>query len=70
MAYEAAGISPELQRVMAALDGTGTAEVITPAGMALPRPVERGVRQGEVMSPTKFILWLNLWLSSAEYLPG
>ena len=69
-AYARAGLSDDLARFMACLDGTGTAAVITPTGLSSPRKVERGVRQGETLSPTKFILWLNLWLETAELLPG
>ena len=68
-AYEAAGFSDELTRFLAAMDGTGTAAVITPSGLALPRAVQRGVRQGETLSPLKFILWLDLWLRTLEHNP-
>ena len=69
-AYARAGLSPELTACMACLDGTGTASVITPSGLSRPRPVERGVRQGETLSPTKFIMWLNLWLETVTHFPG
>ena len=69
-AYEAAGLAHDLIKFLSAMDGTGTASCITPSGLSQPRPVERGVRQGEVLSPTKFILWLNMWLQEVQDMEG
>ena len=69
-AYHRAGFNAELTRCVSLTDGRGTASVITPTGLSSPRPVERGVRQGETLSPLKFILWLNMWLETVSTFPG
>ena len=62
LSYSRAGIAPRAAKFLLALDGTGKAKVITPFGCAPEASVERGVRQGEVLSPTKFLLWIEPWL--------
>ena len=39
---------------------------MSPAGATPSFSVERGVRQGEILSPGKFNLWLDAWLRHAE----
>jgi hypothetical protein len=69
--YRWAGLTEDsVMRMLSALDGKGTASVITPFGLTDPHVVERGVRQGETLSPTKFILWLEPWLRHAKALYG
>jgi len=53
------GIPPELVRLLVDIDINGTAQVITPVGLSEKYRVETGVRQGEVLSPLKFILWID-----------
>ena len=62
MGYKHAGLSAPTIKFMLALDGTGKSKVITPFGCTEPIDIQRGVRQGEVLSPTKFIIWLEAWL--------
>ena len=47
------------------MDGTGKAQVLTPFGPTKSVDLKWGVRQGEVLSPLKFITWLNPWLEYA-----
>ena len=61
-AYQGAGISPRSCQLLGALDGTGTAQVLSVAGLTGAYNVERGVRQGECLSPLKFVLWLDAFL--------
>ena len=68
--YRWAGLTEDSVRMLSALDGKGTARVITPFGLTDPHVVWRGVRQGETLSPTKFILWLEPWLRHAKALYG
>ena len=51
--YKLANLSPATCRFLSASDGTGTASVLTPCGPSPPFKVERerGVRQGETLSP-------------------
>ena len=70
LSYKWAGLSEASAAMLSALDGKGTARVITPFGLTRPHHVERGVRQGEKLSPTKFILWLEPWLRHAYELYG
>ena len=58
-AYRAAGLDEASVKFLSSMDGTGTARVLTPFGPTKSFPVEWGVRQGEVLSPLKFIMWLN-----------
>jgi hypothetical protein len=58
-AYKEAGLDDRSCAFLQCLDGTGTAEVITPYGTTTPLSMEWGVRQGETLSPAKFLLWLN-----------
>jgi hypothetical protein len=44
---------------MGCLDGTGRAQVLSPFGKTEEFLLKWGVRQGKVLSPGKFILWLN-----------
>ena len=68
--YSAAGLSPRSADFLGAMDGKGTAQVLTPFGPTKPLKLEWGVRQGEVLSPLKFITWLNPWLTHiAEAFP-
>ena len=62
LSYRRAGLSEKTIRFLLSLDGTGTASVLTPFGPTDALPLEWGVRQGEVLSPLKFIMWLNPWL--------
>ena len=41
------------------LDIGATAQVITPVGLSPSFALMAGVRQGEVLSPLKFLLWIN-----------
>ena len=68
--YRWAGLSERTVRLLGALDGRGHARVITPFGLTELHAVLRGVREGEVLSPTKFILWLEPWLRHAHVLYG
>ena len=65
LSYRWAGLSPASASMLSALDGAGWARVVTPVGLTPPHRVWRGVRQGETLSPTKFILWLEPWLRHA-----
>jgi len=65
-AYREAGLSDRCCAFLGSLDGKGFARVLTPFGPTASFPVEWGVRQGEVLSPTKFIIWLNTWLCHVE----
>jgi hypothetical protein len=47
------------------MDGTDKVQVLTPFGPTKPVDLKWGVRQGEVLSPLKFITWLNPWLEYA-----
>lgn len=47
------------------MDGNGKAQVLTPFGSTKEVDLKWGVRQGEVLSPLKFIAWLNPWLEYA-----
>ena len=60
--YQRAGINAHDVQFLLALDGTGSAKIITPFGLTKPTKVKRGVRQGECLSSTKFIIWLEPWL--------
>jgi hypothetical protein len=57
--YREAGLDDRSCRFLGCLDGTGTARVITPFGLTDEVKMEWGVRQGETLSPAKFLLWLN-----------
>ena len=70
LSYKWAGLSDASAAMLSALDGKGMARIITPFGLTTPHHVERGVRQGEKLSPTKFILWLEPWLRHAHALYG
>jgi hypothetical protein len=48
-----------LVRILVDLDIQATAQVLTPSGLSDPFVLEAGVRQGEVLSPLKFLLWMN-----------
>ena len=65
-AYREAGLSDRCCAFLGSLDGKGLARVLTPFGPTSAFAVEWGVRQGEVLSPTKFIIWLNTWLCHVE----
>ena len=68
--YSAAGLSERSCKFLGSLDGTGKARVLTPFGPTAELLMEWGVRQGEVLSPLKFITWLNPWLKHiAEKFP-
>ena len=60
--YELAGLDNRTKAFLGALDGTGSAKVLTPWGPSNSINMKWGVRQGEVLSPCKFIIWLNAWL--------
>jgi hypothetical protein len=60
--YQSAGLHAHDVQFLLALDGTGSAKIITPFGLTKPTKVKRGVRQGECLSSTKFIIWLEPWL--------
>ena len=68
-AYQHAGMTPRTVDFLGSLDGTGKAKVLTPFGETDSLDMKWGVRQGEVLSPLKFITWLNPWLKhiSATY---
>ena len=66
-AYMALGLSDDEVRMLSCTDG-GTAQVVTPAGLSPIFNVEKGVRQGEVLSPTKFNIWLNVLLQHLRLL--
>ena len=68
-AYEQAGLSPATCAFLSSMDGKGSAQVITPFGLSPSFSVGRGVRQGETLSPLKFLLWLEPWLHQANSLP-
>jgi hypothetical protein len=53
------GIPLRCVRLMMDLDIGATAQVITPAGLSPSFTLMAGVRQGEVLSPFKFLLWIN-----------
>jgi len=65
-AYVEAGLSERCRKFLGSLDGNGVARVLSPFGPSDSFHVEWGVRQGEVLSPTKFIIWLNTWLCHVE----
>jgi hypothetical protein len=65
LSYRWAGLSPASASMFSALDGAGWARVVTPVGLTSPHRIWRCVRQGETLSPTKFILWLEPWLRHA-----
>ena len=64
-AYKHAGLSNKSVKFLGAMDGTGKAQVLTPFGPTKEVDLKWGVRQGEVLSPLKFITWLNPWLEYA-----
>ncbi len=64
--YKLANLSDATCAFLSASDGTGTASVLTPFGPSPTFPVERGVRQGETLSPLKFLLWMEPWLQSVR----
>ena len=69
--YTRAGIPPQGVDFLLALDGTGTSRIITPFGVTKPVAIKRGVRQGECLSSTKFIIWLEPWLQqTAQSFPN
>ena len=57
-AYETMGLSPAEAKLLSCFDA-GTAQVITPVGLSRKFHLTKGVRQGEVLSPNKFIAWLD-----------
>ena len=61
-AYIEAGLDAGSCAFMGAIDGKGKAQVLSPFGSTGEFTMEWGVRQGEVLSPAKFIMWLNPWL--------
>ena len=63
--YKHAGLSDKSVKFLGAMDGTGKAQVLTPFGPTKLVDLKWGVRQGEVLSPLKFITWLNPWLEYA-----
>jgi hypothetical protein len=64
-AYRQAGLSSKSAAFLGAMGGTGKAQVLSPFGPTKPVNLKWGVRQGEVLSPLKFITWLNPWLEYA-----
>ena len=66
LSYRAAGLNPASRRFLGSLDGTGEAKVLTAFGPSESLPLEWGVRQGEVLSPSRFLLWLNPWLRHVD----
>jgi hypothetical protein len=66
LSYRAAGLSPRSEAFLGSLDGTGEAQVLTPFGPTDTFRMDWGVRQGEVLSPLRFLLWLNPWLRHVE----
>ena len=69
LSYKRAGLSDHDTAFLLALDGTGSSKIITPFGLTDPVNIKRGVRQGECLSSTKFIIWLEPWLQqiAADY---
>ena len=63
LAYRRMGLPEALVRWLSYTDSHGVSKVITRAGLTEEYEVGRGVRQGEVMSPLKFILWVDVWLA-------
>ena len=53
------GLPLRCVRLMMDLDIGATAQVITPVGLSPSFALMAGVRQGEVLSPFKFLLWIN-----------
>lgn len=65
-AYRQAGLDSASCAFLGSMDGTGTAQVLSPWGPTDTFNLKWGVRQGEVLSPLKFITWLNPWLKHIE----
>ena len=63
LAYRRVGLPEHLVKWLAHTDTHGHSRVITQSGLTEEFHVERGVRQGEVMSPLKFLLWMDVWLA-------
>jgi hypothetical protein len=63
-AYREAGLSKKSVTFLGSIDGKGMAQVLTPFGPTEKLLIKWGVRQGEVLSPPKFIAWLNPWLDT------
>ena len=60
----ALGVPEKILRLMATLDRGAEAKVMTGGAVGQTRwiPLERGAPQGEVMSPLRFIAWVNILL--------
>jgi hypothetical protein len=68
--YRRFGLPEAFITLMHCLDAGGRAQVRTQAGLTEEFGVGRGVRQGEVLSPLKFILWLDGWLCYRDAVCG
>ena len=53
------GIPIHYVRLLMDLDIGATAQVLTPVGLSPTFLLQAGVRQGEVLSPWKFLMWIN-----------
>ena len=53
------GLPIQYVRLLMDLDIGATAQVLTPVGLTASFQLHAGVRQGEVLSPWKFLMWIN-----------
>jgi hypothetical protein len=54
--------------MMMHIDDHGTTRVITDHGLCDPFPEETGVRQGDILSPVKFVMWADALLTWLDQL--
>ena len=70
LSYRRMGFSEDLIDLLRDMDMDAHGFVALPWGLSEPFNLFTGVRQGDVLSPLKFILWMDSWLTWRRELDG